>query len=235
MFVLPSIAIKYGSQSIYLVFAALALLLVPVVYKTIPRRTSESKADLASGDIHWPICLLILLAIVIFFLAQTALWAYLDQIGVAANIEPSDMISALVLISIGGLLGALTAVFIGVRLGRFWPLVLASLAQVVSLFLLMKGVTFWSFVIQAGIFNYAWNLIIPYQLGLLSDADQSGKAMVLSGTATGIGVAGGPMIAAMLLDEHGFGAINVFSAAACLLSLALLVAALIWLRGYRKA
>ncbi|MEP1231254.1 MAG: hypothetical protein ABJG88_11300 [Litorimonas sp.] len=75
----------------------------------------------------------------------------------------------------------------------------------------------------------------PEQAWLVMSIDQSGKAMVLSGTATGIGVAGGPMIAAMLLDTHGFNAINVFSAAACLLSLALMVVALLWLREYRKA
>jgi predicted MFS family arabinose efflux permease len=79
------------------------------------------------------------------------------------------------------------------------------------------------FIVAFGTMSLAWNIVNPFQLGILSGVDPSGKTLALAATVTGIGLAAGPAMGSMAIASGGYGAILWLAAGLAVVSFALLL------------
>ena len=160
-----------------------------------------------------------LAAIFVFFVAQGALWGYLELIGLRAGVPPPSVESSVSLSVVIGMSGPFTAAVVGGRFGRLGPLIAGTVMTLIALLLLGSPLDPLRYAIAACLFNIAWNFTIPYQLAVLADADGSGKAVVWAAPAALAGLAVGPSVAAVVLGGGGLEAVLWLCAALCVGSL----------------
>ena len=93
------------------------------------------------------------------------------------------------------------------------PLVLAIVAQLISLALLMRTDTT-SYSIGAVVYSLAWAFAVPYLYSLVAGLDESGRLIVLAPAAQAVGAAVGPAVAASLLNGVAYAPVGAVAAAA---------------------
>ena len=149
-----------------------------------------------------------LVMVTLFFIAQGAIWAYLERIGLAANIELETVGAALAFSALAGIAGAGLATVLGNKFGRAIPVTLGIAVQTLSMLMLTTSLGVTGFIVAVMMFNFSWNLCQPYFSGIMSALDPQGRAVVLMGSIQTIGVSIGPFIAALIIMPGEFDAIS---------------------------
>ncbi|MGH9643601.1 MAG: MFS transporter [Terriglobales bacterium] len=167
-----------------------------------------------------------LAAVLIFFVAQGAVWAYLELMGQRGGLDASGVATAVALSTLVGLSGPLTAALLGSRIGKVFPLLSALALALISLALLNSTLNVPRFALAACLFNVAWNLSIPYQMAALAGVDASGKVVAWAASASLAGLAVGPPIAGAVLASRGTSGVLLTSATLYVVSVIALLPAL---------
>jgi MFS transporter, DHA1 family, inner membrane transport protein len=172
-----------------------------------------------------------LLMVTFFFIAQGAVWSYLERIGFSQGLEPKVVGSALALSGLAGLAGAGIAMLAGNKCARAIPITAGVVVQVVSMVMLVGEVNVMTFIIAVMLFNFSWNLCQPYFSGIMSEVDPQGRVVVLMGSIQTIGVSVGPFIAAFIITPGNLNPISYLGIICVLLSL---ITALVLLNTWKK-
>lgn len=210
-----------GLLLFFAVFAALGLLLV----KWIPQ-SDQSASILRQPKLALPIGITAaaLGAMLAYFLAQGAVWAYLFRIAIDAGVSEGQAAFGLTIAQLAGILGALVPSIVGARFGRAPMLVIAISAGIVPLmFFVFGNVTAASYVVAVCVYNFGFNKTHPYLLATMASFDRSGRVVTYAVAIQTIGLATGPAIGAALLDQASFGRIYWFAIAAFSVSLLLIL------------
>ena len=149
----------------------------------------------------------------LFSLNLGALWTYVERIGVGIGLsspQTGTILAAALALSV---LGALGASCLGDRWGRRAPLLLAFVAQLISLVLLMRTDST-SYSIGAVLYSLAWAFAVPYLYSFVASLDESGRLIVLAPAAQAVGAALGPAVAASLLDGAAYAPVSAVAAVA---------------------
>ena len=207
---------------------ALALLFATgfVVLRLLPSRVpvQEAGAHLANlGKAEWMLPAALLLGLVMFSIGLGAIWAFLERMGAGAGFVMADIGSGLAISSLIGGIGALLAAVLGQRLGRLIPLTIGIGGQLLVCWLLSDSITWPIYLAAATLFNFFWNLALPFLLGAIATADRSGRFMVLIPAAEAGGFAMGPMIAGVFIVGDDYAAASLVSMLVFALCLVLLV------------
>jgi predicted MFS family arabinose efflux permease len=216
----PSVVNSYGVPSVFFAYAVLSASGLAFV-RHMPcgpcgPREAQSLPASGPGWISAP-SLMGLAAVLLFFVAQGGVWAFLDRIGIAHHL-PDDFVSkVLALSSVSGFTGASLASALSTRYGRLHPLFLGAIGSITSMLVLGLSKGGWLFAAMASLFNFAWNLCVPYQFGLLSAVDPSRRTVVLGGVVVFAGLTIGPAVAGVLMQR---GSSVAFTGAAAILSAA---------------
>jgi MFS family permease len=136
-----------------------------------------------------------------------------ERIGVGIGLsspEAGTILAAALALSI---LGALGASILGDRWGRRVPLMLAFVAQLISLVLLMRSDAT-SYAIGAVVYSLAWAFAVPYLYSFVASLDESGRLVVLAPAAQAVGAALGPAVAASLLGGAAYAPVSAVAAVA---------------------
>jgi predicted MFS family arabinose efflux permease len=201
LFFTPSLLDAYGLRGVFWLLAALtAVTALLVRYLPDRARVAEAVAIRQRG-LSTP-AVIGLAGVFTYFLAQGGVWAYLDRIGTDHHIDVARVGMALALSALAGFLGALLASWLDVRYGRLKPLLWATLGTAVALLTLDASADFAVFVLMTGLFNFCWNVSIPYQLGALAQIDPTRRTVALSGVLSNAGLSAGPVLAAAVISEH---------------------------------
>jgi predicted MFS family arabinose efflux permease len=168
-----------------------------------------------------------LTGVLTYFIAQGAVWAYLEQIGAVKNIDAHAIGEALAISSVAGLAGALMSSWLDIRQGRLKPLLFATCLALASLAILNAETGFALFATAALVFNFAWNFSVPFQFGALAEIDASRRTVALGGVVVFAGLTIGPVLAAEIIDGERFGRVSWIGALFSILSVALFVC-LLW-------
>ncbi len=136
--------------------------------------------------------------------ASGAYWAFIERIGFSAQLSTVAIGTYLGAATLVGALGAVTAGLLGTRFGRGIPLAAGFICYAAGLAFINLPVTGLTFAVSVLLFNYAWNLIIPYQFGLLSHFDTTGRFMVVSPAMQASGIAAGPLLASQFITGDNF-------------------------------
>jgi MFS transporter, DHA1 family, inner membrane transport protein len=214
----PSFLDAHGLRGVFWVLAALSVATAPLV-RYLPDRARLREATTAKVRGLSTSSVIGLAGIFAYFAAQGGVWAYLDRIGTDHHIDPARVGVALALSAIAGLIGALLASWLDVRYGRLKPLIGATLGTAVALVALDSSADFTAFILMSGLFNFCWNVSIPYQLGALAQIDPTRRTVGLSGVLSNAGLAAGPVVAAAVISEHSVQNVSVMGIAFTVLSL----------------
>ncbi len=233
LWALPFLLAGFGLNGAYWLLALLAVLVTAVTAAIPTIRAREASATGTVPAQTWLACSAVLLAILLFFVEQNAVWAYSERIGNAAGLSAEYIGFSLGLANLMGLVGAALVAWLGTRFGRLLPLCVVTVVQIVCLGVLVGQMGDRTFLAGMMLLAFAWNVIIPYQLGILAEIDASGRMLALAATVTGVGLALGPGAGAMVLRGEDYSSINVLAGVLAIAILVLVLPALLQIR--RKA
>ena len=219
---LPVILDRIDIAGMFIAFAALSVLALAAV-AFVPH--GYGAADLARPGVRQlPTTLLViaLAAVLAYNIAQGIAWAVLFLVGTSAGI--SEQVVANALFASQGLAvgGALASVFLAERIPRDVAIAGGILGGAASIALLLGHPGVMLFTVGVCGFNVLWNFVLPFILGRIGDFDESGRMMSFAIAMQMIGLGGGPLIAAPLIDGKGFRLVELVCIALFLVSFALL-------------
>jgi predicted MFS family arabinose efflux permease len=144
-----------------------------------------------------------LIAIFLYYVAQAAVWAFLEALGTTVG-QPTDRIaSALALVGIPGVAASLLVSVVSKRLSLRQGLLIGFGLTLGSLYLLTVHAGMWTFGLGVGLFYFAWCGTVPFQFASAAASDLSGNAVAAFPAADGLGLAAGPAIAGAMVMQLG--------------------------------
>lgn len=221
----PSIIEAAGSDSFYYLFAASAVVFLPLI-RFFPDRNpaAEANADASSaGGKSRAGLILALVSMTLFFLGQGAIWAFGDRIGVSGGLDPQEIANALAMTAFASLFGALLSAWMDVRFGRALPILIAILIQLLALIFFTGAMSPLYFTLLFSIFAFSWNFGIAFQVGVVASMDKDGRFTALIPGFQGAGLALGPFIAGMVLTGESYFNINIVAGVALIAYLILIL------------
>jgi len=211
LYTFPSISDKWGVDGIFLFFCG-AFVITYFFVRWLPRSNKEASVqEVNDGDhlasktaipawIPW----LCLAAVACVYINVGAFWAFIERLGVDANLSDDFISNTLALGTLFTLSGCAIATWMGNKYGQSKPLIAAFALMTAILFLLAFKVTPVSYVVAATIFNFCWLFIDVFQLGTIGNIDHSGKYAALVPGAQGFTQSISPAVAGFILSE-GYG------------------------------
>ena len=218
--VLPSVVGSFGVAGFYVPLAAVLLLLIFLV-NHLPTHTPSTlekyNVEHSSQSTTFIRVCMGVIGVFVFYSGLSGAWTYIERIGNFAGLDISVINNALVLSSMAGIVGALSASVLSAKWGRLWPASLGFVLMVTSLILLTDTIVFVAvtpvvFLLAACLFKFTWTFTLPYLLSSISDNDTSGRSVVAVNFVIGGGLAAGPAISAMVLTGNNYAVIMWMSA-----------------------
>jgi hypothetical protein len=213
-----------GPRSVFLLIAvtfALSLGLLPWIPQSgvkAPARTAAAP-DAPAAHIWMGLTGMLLLNA-----GPTAVWAFFEQIGRGAGFTDQSVGNMIAIALLVGAPGSLFSAAAGRRYGRIRPLAISTLLLVVTFGVAIYARSLPIYFIAGTLFQFLLNFGLAFQYGALSDADTSGRLIVLAPTFQGIGGIGGPIVAGLLAHGGSYLAVGVCSAIYEITGLVLLIA-----------
>jgi hypothetical protein len=153
-----------------------------------------------------------------------AIWAFIERIGVAGGLDSVVALRSLSVSTAVAIVGALGAAALAAKgIGRFLPVTIALLVQIIFAWLLQGEITFLELIIKASIFQVFWNLTGPFLMGAISASDTGGKVAVLIPAAQTSGFFIGPTIAGLFMADAGLSAANWTAVVCCAIALVIFI------------
>jgi predicted MFS family arabinose efflux permease len=202
LYLTPWILRDYGVRGIFWSLAVLTFIAVALV-RYMPDRPQVTPGKSVGWLFSAP-SMVALGGVLTFFMAQGAVWAYLERVGVMKHIESSAIGEALAVSSMAGLAGALASSWLGVRRGRLTPLVAAACLALMSLAIVNGNIGFTLFAVAASVLVFTWNFAVPFQFGALAQIDPSRRTVALGTVVVFVGVTLGPALAAEIIGRGEF-------------------------------
>lgn len=218
--VLPSVVDSFGVAGFYVPLAAIFLLLIFLVNhlpthtpSTLEKYNVEHSSE-STTFIH--VCMGVV-GVFVFYSGLSGAWTYIERVGNGAGLDISVINNALVVSSLAGIVGALSASVLSTKWGRLVPASLGFVLMVASLILLTDTIFFVAvtpvvFLLTASLFKFTWTFTLPYLLSSISDNDATGRSVVVVNFGIGCGLAAGPAISAMVLTGNDYADIMWISA-----------------------
>ncbi|MEU2020603.1 MFS transporter [Streptomyces sp. NPDC016469] len=154
----------------------------------------------------------------VWSMAQNALWGVSSRIGVDQVGLSEVTIGAVFAAALGaGLLGVMGAGVLGSKLGRAVPIGVGTAVIAGSIVLSSSAGSLGSFATGEILWNTVYPVVLSYLIGLAASLDVRGRWAVLAGSASSVGVACGPVLGSVLSEEAGFPGMGLVLGAATLL------------------
>ncbi len=223
---LPSLLERSGLPVFYYLFIGLASAGLLLAFLLPPTGHAE---ELHRGEADGlPVkgrlaIFLVLASMMLFFLAQSGIWAFGELIGAAGGLDDQTIGNLLAGTTLVSLFGGAVSAWLDVRFGRVLPILVAVLVQVAMLVFFFGNMSATFFFVVFGVFSFCWNFGIAYQVGTLVSVDSDGRYTALIPAFQGAGLALGPAVAGLFLTGEGYYSVNVISGIALLTYLALIL------------
>jgi len=237
---LPVVAPLIGFGGLMAFFAAAGLLILPLsrllpagsgAAGTEPAAGSPA-SDSLSGASPAPLppgafpAVLALGAMGAYFISLGGLWAYLFLIGTGNGLSEDQVGTALAVMNLFAIAGALCAGPAVTWLARHLAAAGAILAVAVPLAFLAAAREAVEFSVLLCVFAFFQNMSHPLLLGAMSHLDPTGKLVVRASALQMIGISLGPAFAAQLVDSAAPGGISRVAGAGFALSAIMILLAL---------
>jgi len=151
-----------------------------------------------------PSVILTLGAILLFYVFNNAVWAYVYLVGTDAGIPGETVGLALSVSMLGGILGAVLSVFAGGRFGRAVPITVSLILFMIGTAMLAVPFGTGAYFVSTFLMNSSLAFCIAFLLGTCAILDTVGRVVVLGNMMITLGLAVGPALAANLLNAGGY-------------------------------
>lgn len=197
---------------IYMSFAAIALVISLVTKHSIARLTQPEPivaqklaADKKKrGRKLSATVLFSVIAIGISYVAYGIIWPFVQLVGVGRGFSPQDVANGLSAYAITGIMGGLAAAGLPPRVHRPTLLVFALLALLASIYMMYGPSPYALFFIGCAIFGFYWSFYFTLHLGIIAQADSSGRGIVLCGVAPSLGTVLGSFLGGLLINPGDY-------------------------------
>jgi len=208
LYVMPAMFAWNGMTGVLAFLGLFPLCALPML-KALPV-DGETAAQVEADAVNLPRMLQgsALLAMLLYFVAQGVMWAYLFLIGVAGGLPEQQVASGLTFSQVAGVGGAMLAAAVGSRFGRWRPLTVGILGGAASLLFLIGRFDFLAFSFWVCVYNFFWNMTHPFLLGSMASFDRRGRVVVNAVAMQMVGLATGPALAASVIGEGHYAPVN---------------------------
>jgi len=197
---LPYITPVTGAGIVFLLLAAMGVSCLLLVGNLPVSGHADNLSDAGAPRLfRWSV-IMTLGAILLFYIFNNGVWAYLDRIGVAAGIPVETVGQALSVCMLGGILGAVLSVFAGGRFGRAVPIAVSLITFMIGTAMLAVPFGTSTYFVAAFLMNSSLAFCIAFLLGTCAALDTIGRVVVLANMMITLGMAVGPALAANLLN-----------------------------------
>ena len=183
----------------------LAVLLIGLILPWLPRGAA-AQATISDQDISQHSAVPAIggtIGLFIWFAGLSALWVFIERIGVENALDPVAIGTVLSLSVIPGIAGAMSAVILSDRFGRKAPHIFSALLILVAVFPLSSQPGLAGYAMAVGLIIFAWNFWLAYLLGTLASVDLTGRYSSLYTAALGLGAAVGPAVGGIIAVKSG--------------------------------
>jgi MFS transporter, DHA1 family, inner membrane transport protein len=193
---------RYGANGVLAALTAISLatagaaLVGPRAYAPLPQSTADASHEGGDLDLR---SFIALGAIFSFMGGVTAVWVYLESLGLQLGLTPTmvGLTTAIVLAS--QVAGGSTATVVGRRLPQFAVQACTVLAGLCAFCVLGLNHVPAAFMAAAAVFGFIWLFTLPYQLLLLIEVDPRRRAALHLPAAQLLGSAAGPLVASLVV------------------------------------
>jgi predicted MFS family arabinose efflux permease len=223
LWLMPSAYALAGMNGVLWFFALFPLVAVPFIRNLPADGESLAQVEEDAVNLTTGMKAMALIAMLAYFIAQGAVWAYLFLIGLAGGLSEQEVANGLTLSQFAGIAGALLAATMSNRYGRSLPLTVGILGGALCLYFLVGRYEFLVFALAVGIYNFAWNMTHPFLLAAMASFDRRGRVVVYAVAMQMVGLAIGPGLAASVIAEGDYINVNWLGAGLFVVSLALIL------------
>ncbi len=191
-------------------FAALACVtagVLPAVRRlpSVPQRT-ERRAGVTAGRLPG---MVLVGATLGWSVVQTALWSVSSRIGLErVGLSETALGVVLALALGGGLAGVVGAGALGSRLGRAVPVGVGTAVIAVCVTVSSVSRAAWAFTAGEVLWNTVYPVVFSHLIGVAASIGAHGRWVVFAGSASSLGVAGGPVTGTLLSSRAGYPAMG---------------------------
>ncbi len=166
---------------------------------------------------------LVMIGLVLFFIAQTSLFAFIERLGVDSGFGGQEIGNALTIAVLIGLAGALLGAILSVRFGRLLPILVSGLAQLACFYLLTDHLSLITYTLIVGMVQLFWNLPLGYQVGVLISEDPHHRFVLLVPFMQALGISIGPFLGGFAMQAGSYPGLLTLAAAALVAYMLLLL------------
>lgn len=170
---------------------------------------------------------LVFAATAIYYCGVSAVWAYLERMGIAlglTGVQVGDLLGWGFAISGAG---SLAAPWLAQRTGKALAFLVAVTAQVLVMFLLLGDtLTVSALSLYAGttiVFQFFWSFAVPLLMDQFNAVDATGRLIVLCASAFKVGEMAGPPLAAQLISGDDYSGVLVLGMVCVVLAMGLVM------------
>jgi predicted MFS family arabinose efflux permease len=202
----PWLATQLGTDSLFLLIALLATAALPGVRLITVKPPDLSAVSPSRGVLLLPrdsitgISMMLL-----YFIPLSAYWAYVTQLGVAREVDPTTVAK---IVSVGFLVsgfgGSLVATLPAVREKHGLVITVAALGSAASVLITCVVPNLFVYAAAVSVFIFLWFLALPFLMGVLSALDPSGRLAISGIIIETIGFVLGPALAGLLIERHSY-------------------------------
>ncbi|MEO1041628.1 MAG: MFS transporter [Pseudomonadota bacterium] len=213
LYVLPVYSASIGADGLYLMFAAsgvLALLLTPYLPQKAPSNDENVQPDNELNGSHELGVLLSIATVAavvgfgVYEMANNAQFTYTERYGVALDLSDQAIGTTLLIASLLGIPGAFAIVVTGDRFGYVVPLGIGIGLSITGLAVLIGTQTLTGYLVGNCLMGFSWAFCLPYIQAFLASLDRNGSALAGGSTASTLGAAIGPAVAASFVGGGGY-------------------------------
>ena len=143
-------------------------------------------------------------ALLVFTVGQSAVWSFVERVGVRANYGAAGIGAALSIAVLMGGLASFLAAIISERFGRMKPMVFSAAAYILAMLMFALGEGFLFYAAAINLFFFVWLFALPYLVSAVTAADGSGRGASLVTACFAFGSMLGPATAGQLVQGADF-------------------------------
>jgi predicted MFS family arabinose efflux permease len=202
---LPKVLSASDIKTVYLSLVAIVLALLPLLKLANDSLTRDSET--AALTTVKPLLIWLLVALVCYQLGLSAIWAFIESIGRERQISLEQMGLMLAIILPVSMVGSILASMLDVRLGRFAPVLLATIAGATGLLILVNTASVMALAAGFLLHQIAWNFGIAFVYGAIAQVSNQSGSEILAPGSQSLGTALGPILAGLLASSVNLDAV----------------------------
>lgn len=192
-----------GLNGIFLGWAIITIVSLGLIPYLPPFADSREVPSRTAAYVGLPMLAVAILSVLAYNTAIGIAWANLFFVGMGIKEDDEAVATALLASQFIAIGGAILAVILEKKIGRWPPIISGILVGAGSISLLLGNPSFLIFAIAVCLFNFIWNFFLPFMLSSVEDM-RLGEMMTIIIAVQMIGLTvAGPLTAARILESGG--------------------------------